>query len=239
MIIDFHTHVGQNKFVSSTTKDLQQEMQKNNITHSVCFMLGNNVKENSLILAQESPTNIIPFFRFDPKNTTAEELNLCLPKFKGVKLHPRLENFDPLDPTFDKLFKIIEEHHLPIIIHTRKENDANTDPDRLITLVERYPKITFIFGHFANGVDSVFAKLKDLPNLYIETSIVSSPAIIEMTVTKYGSTKILFGSDYPYSDQELELQKILRAKISQEDKDNILYKNAIQILEKNCFKNQG
>ena len=129
-----------------------------------------------------------------------------------------------------QIFKVIEKQNIPLLIHTRKENNDNSDPDRLLALVEKYKGINFIFGHFANAVESVIEKAKSSPNLFLETSIVSSPKIIEMAVKKCGSEKILFGSDFPYSDQELELQKVLRSEISSRDKENILYRNALTLL---------
>lgn len=230
MIIDIHTHIGKNQHVFANLEQLRVEMKKNNVDFSACFVLGEEVKQDSLTLAKECGDLIFPFFRFDPKNITIPELEKYLPLFKGVKLHPRLEDFDPLDVRFAKMFEIIEKHKIPILIHTRKENNDNSDPDRLLTLVEKYRGINFIFGHFANAVESVITKARDLPNLFLETSIVSSPKIIEMAVKKCGSEKILFGSDFPYSDQELELQKVIRAEISSVEKENILYQNAIALL---------
>ncbi len=235
MIIDIHTHVGRSQHAATNIGLLQVEMRKNRVDFSACFVLGSNVKENSLALVKECWKGIFPFFRFDPKNITVEELEEYLPLFKGVKLHPRLEDFDPLDERFAKIFEVIEKHRIPILIHTRKENNDHSDPDRLLSLVEKYKGINFIFGHFANAVESVIGRTKDLPNLFLETSIVSSPKIIEMAVKKCGSEKILFGSDFPYSDQELELQKVLRAEISFADKENILYRNALRLLEVDSF----
>ena len=230
MIIDMHTHVGEKQFVSASLKSLEKEMEKSKVTYSVCFVLGDDVEKNSLVLAKECSEKIIPFFRFDPKKISLSQLRQNLKLFKGIKLHPRLENFDPLDSKYAEIFKIIEESKLPVLIHTRKENNPYTDPDRLLELAKLYPYIVFIFGHFANDLKSVIDVIKDLPNIYLETSIVSSPKIIELAVRKCGSEKILFGSDYPMSDQELEVQKVLRADISDEDKENILYRNAMRLI---------
>lgn len=231
MIIDIHTHVGSKKFISSTVTDLQNEMKKSKVNVSICFPLGKDVENKSIELANQRNENIIPFFRYDPKTISLEKLKQSIRLFKGIKLHPRLEDFDPLSAEYNAMFRTIENAKKPVLIHTRKENNENTDPDRLIELVRRYPKINFIFAHFANGVDSVFSKIAELENLYFDTSIVSSPKIIELTVRKYGSERILFGSDFPYSDQELELQKILRADIGKKEKENILFRNAKLLLK--------
>ncbi len=230
MIIDIHTHVGVGKHCSATMAELYKEMQKSKATHSVCFSMGDDVEESSFKIVEEANSSIFSFFRFDPKSMTGQKLNVHLEKFSGVKLHPRLQNFDPLDNRFTSLFRVIEKHNIPVLIHTRKENNPFSDPDRLLSLPKMYPNIDFIFGHFANAVDSVIQSAGEIKNLYLETSIVCSPVILEIAVKKIGSKKILFGSDFPYADQELALQNILRSSISQEDKQNILYKNAMKLL---------
>src|SRR3989338_10971144 len=91
----------------------------------------------------------------EKKKVSLSQLRQNLKLFKGIKLHPRLENFDPLDSKYSEIFKIIEESKLPVLIHTRKENNPYTDPDRLLELAKLYPYIVFIFGHFANDLKSV------------------------------------------------------------------------------------
>ncbi len=238
MIIDIHTHIGKDKNVAVDLRDLEVQMKKNKVNHCACFKLSDDVVKASDELRKacnESCFSFFVFFWLDPNNIDLNKLENKLKSFDGIKLHPRMQNFDPLDKKYDPIFRIIEKSGLVVLIHTRKENLPSTDPDRLIELVERYPKINFIFGHFANGVESVISKAKELKNLYLETSIVSSPMIIKMGVKMCGSEKILFGSDFPYSDQELELEKVLRCDISEKDKNNILFRNAVRLLGENNF----
>ncbi len=227
MIIDLHTHIGSTKCVSSNVSGLCRELKRNKVDRAVVFPCGKNPGKKSYGM---KGYRLIPFFRFDPKKITREELSIALMHFKGIKLHPRMENFDPLSERYAWIFQEIQKKRLPVLIHTRKENNPNSDPDRLVALAKRYPKINFIFGHFGNALESVFEAAKKNKNLCLETSIVSSPVIIANAVKVCGAEKILFGSDYPYSDQELEMQKIVRAKISSKAKRFILGENAVKLL---------
>ena len=47
---------------------------------------------------------------------------------------------------------------------------------------------------------------------------------------KHGSDKILFGSDSPWSNAGEELSILDNMPITKEQKDNILYKNAVKLL---------
>ena len=60
--------------------------------------------------------------------------------------------------------------------------------------------------------------------------MVSSRFIIARRVREITSKKIIFGSDYPFSDQEIELLKVKRAEISESEKEDILHGNAERLL---------
>ena len=60
--------------------------------------------------------------------------------------------------------------------------------------------------------------------------MVSSPFIIARRVKEITSKRIIFGSDYPFSDQEIELLKVKRAEISEPEKEDILHGNAERLL---------
>jgi predicted TIM-barrel fold metal-dependent hydrolase len=51
-----------------------------------------------------------------------------------------------------------------------------------------------------------------------------------MFLRKYGSDKLLFGSDFPFGLPEDELKKILSIDISEADKEKIFGGNIIRLL---------
>lgn len=234
MIIDIHTHTG-NDVIRYTVSDISRSMKRYKIDYSVVFPAKQNSPDKlvSESLKNMSAANkkLLPFLRFDPKSMKLDAFGALVSKFYGFKLHPRADNFNPLDKKFVRLFKAIEQEGKPVIVHSRKENNINSDPDKVIKLAQKYPKINFIFGHFANDSEYFFEEIKKYENAFVETSIVSSPKIIENRVKQIGADKILFGSDAPYSDQEIELLKIKKCDISKKEKDLILYMNALKLLQ--------
>ena len=234
MVIDFHTHSGAS-FDRSSLKEMRRKTGRNGVKKAVIFP---STQESYQKLMQKNLENLensgdffIPFLRFDPGRIGYEELESLQKRFYGFKLHPRGENFDPLDKGLARIFEVIEKTSKPVIIHSRKENNQNTDPDRIIELANIYPKISFVFAHFANDSDAFFSRLRKLENAYVDTSIVSSPFIIERRVREITSKRIIFGSDHPFSDQEIELLKVEKANISGEEKEDILYKNAEKLIK--------
>lgn len=233
MIIDFHSHSGVS-FDKSTFNELQERMRQNGVERAVIFPSTQEsyqkLTEKNMETMKKAGDFFIPFLRFNPKTIKKEEFEELHKKFYGFKLHPRGENFNPLDKSLEDVFDLIEKTGKPVIIHSRKENNINTDPDRIIELASLYPKINFVFAHFANDSDVFFSKINEFENVYVDTSIVSSPFIIERRVKEITSKRIIFGSDYPFSDQEIELLKVKKAFISESEREDILHGNAEKLL---------
>jgi len=53
---------------------------------------------------------------------------------------------------------------------------------------------------------------------------------IKYSIKKYGSSRIIFGSDMPFGKVEENLNKILELNISEKDKENILGNNIRNLL---------
>ena len=233
MILDFHLHTT-NSAENYGFDEIRRMMRENGVDKAVIFPMkqgsSDELMRRNLENAKEEDKDLLPFLRLDPKSVRMDDFLEISGKFYGFKLHPRAENFDPFSSAMEPFFEEIARQHKPVIIHSRKENNQNTDPDRLVSLADVYQGINFVFGHFANDSEVFFSKLVERKNAYVETSIVSSPRIIEMRVKQAGCEKILFGSDFPYSDQEIELLKIRKARLTDYEKNRILYVNAETLL---------
>jgi len=238
MIIDFHTHLGHSYDGSiQSLQKLKKNMKKYGISKSVVFPIDDKnmpVKDFSLKLLTETKkdSSLIPFLRFDPKLITSQELDGLLNKgFYGVKLHPRAEQFDPLNKKYFPLYKVIARRGKPLLLHVKLYNVTKTDPMRAVKLGKLIPNLKLVIAHFANSHPLVFdyVKEKKLRNVYFDTSVNCTQYYI--TIGKMiGFDKILFGSDCPYSDQEVELLKIKKLPINKENKEKVLGLNAQRIL---------
>ncbi len=237
MIIDTHTHVGHDKDGTvMTIERLLQDMKANGIDKSVVFPL--NEAEKPLIdasmelLEMSKSYPVIPFLRIDPHDMDAGKLAVLISKgFYGVKLHPRSQNFDPLDKTFENVFKAISDSRKPVLIHTRKENNPNTDPRRVMLLAEAYPDMNLILGHFGHSDTSILDYVKEHKNLYMETSVWSVNTLIKPVADKIGIDRVIFGSDAPYSDIEIEKLKVQRSGLNEHDQELVFSRNIMKLLE--------
>jgi len=244
MIIDIHTHVGLDKDgMSQTLEELIARMDSNRIDYAATFPL--NEKNQDLISASMALLNvnnprIMPFLRFDPHTTSPDAVESRIDKFRGVKLHPTSQQFDPLDKKFYPLYEVIQKHAKPLLIHTKSNSSPYADPDKASLLADDFPDLDIILGHFASCSEEAIKMVSKHDNLYLETSIHSLyPVKIEKALAIVGADKVLFGSDIPYADQELELLKVKKCRVSPDDMDKMLYRNAARLLKMDAGRTYG
>ena len=66
---------------------------------------------------------------------------------KGVKLHPDIQKVKLDDPRMHKMYELCEGR-LPMLLHTGDCRYDNSNPNRLIPILEKYPNLTVIGAHF-------------------------------------------------------------------------------------------
>ncbi len=244
MIIDAHVHIGSDvDGASQSMQKLKRNMRAYGIDKAVVFPFnekGDLVKASMKLLEQKS-TSIIPFLRFDPKRMAPERLEELLSyHFYGVKLHPRAQRFDPLDKKYYPLYRKMEDSGKPLLMHARKAmpyspkklrvNGKYSDPDRIVCLAKDFPNLKIIVAHFANLSGHALNMIAKEDNLYVETSIFGTTFVVRMICENLGAEKIIMGSDAPYSDQEIEMLKVMKADISKSEREKILSGNIRKLL---------
>jgi predicted TIM-barrel fold metal-dependent hydrolase len=106
-------------------------------------------------------------------------------------------------------------------------------PLNLANLARKYPTVRFIMG--AMGVSDYWGDIipatRLTANLYIETSVNTNvPAVLKSFVDEFGDEKVLYGSNFPFTDYEMEYRKIEMAELSAESLENIFFANAADLL---------
>ncbi len=172
---------------------------------------------------------------------------------KGIKFHPDYQSTFIDDP---KMINIINEAFrigLMVIIHSGIDY-GSTDviratPERIKNLLSKLEyKGTFILAHMGytfkwnmiieefKGYDVYFDLALSLGTLRMKE--VDYPLMDEATLLKFidvfGSKRILFATDCPWMSQKESVEVIKSyKKIAKEDFENIMYKNAIRLLNLN------
>ena len=173
----------------------------------------------------------------DSEDQAADVAHIVELGLKGVKLHPDIQGFRLDDPRCLKIYDLCQQHHLPVLLHTGDDRYDNSNPNRLLPVLEAYPDLTFIGAHLAGYSiwEEACDKLGHAPNLYVDCS----SSIFRLTVEKaeelirrWGADRVLFGTDYPMWAADKELATLLSMDFTEEEFRKILWDNAYNLFVK-------
>lgn len=150
----------------------------------------------------------------------------------GVKLHHDVQGYKIDDPRCLKIYELCEGR-LPILMHTGDHRYDLSNPNRLLPVMRRFPNLTVVGAHLGGwSVWQDTEVLRDLPNLYVDTSscfpFCGTEPILPI-MKRYGAQKILFGTDYPLWSPEAELHAFMSLPFTAEEQRLILFENARRI----------
>jgi len=223
MVFDSLTHVTpdgrwfETKFDASE-KELLRQLDESGAQRAVVVALAGHI-DNSFVLelCQRHPTRLVPCASFNPAayaNAEQARANLRAELMgthhKALKLHPRLNRYDPLDR---RCLAVLEEvaswkHPLPIWLDTLfyYRGGALQKPpvDTIHELVGRFPSLTFVLLHGGGSwILQVAEAIRDCPNAFLDISFTlqryrsSSIAADLRYLLNSFDRRVIFGSDFP------------------------------------------
>lgn len=193
---------------------------------------------NEFIAAEvaQYPDRLYGFGALHPESETLTEdiAHLRELGLHGVKLHPDIQRFR-LDSK--ECFALCEqcEGVLPLLLHTGDRRYSFSNPEQLLPLLRRFPKLTVIAAHFGGYSvwDEATAQLAGrFENLWVDCSssfFAMDDAHAKELIYAYGAERVLFGTDYPMWNPAQELERFLALQLPQRDGENILYNNAARL----------
>jgi hypothetical protein len=153
--------------------------------------------------AAASDGRLVPFCRLDPADEPLGEAERALGRgARGLKLHPRAEEFRLDDERLEPVFALADERRLPIVVHAGRGIPALGRDALAIT--GRHPGLRLILAH--DGVCDlgwIWRHAPDHPNLFFDTAWWSTFDHL----TLFGLVppgQILFASDMPYGTTVLQ-----------------------------------
>ena len=159
----------------------------------------------------------------------------------GFKLHPFHSRVAPDNKRLEPYYTLASKYSLPVVSHTGGCEEAMSV--HLYNAAKAHPNINFVMVHMDLGTDNkqALSYLGLLPNLYGDTTWVPVCTTSE-AIKRYGSSKIVFGSDNPIDGRDTYLHNKtgdrslyqeyfneFKKSVTQDDYDNIMYKNAQKI----------
>lgn len=245
MIIDFRVHAGKSLF----GMELSQEEILYGMEHlqiDICLLhpvkpLNYHLEpENDRIkeMVDANPKKFRAFGRVDPwrKEEALEEVERIFSRLKleGLFLHPLEEHFSLTDPVLKPVLVHMEKIGKPVMICGGHSGVSH--PCQIRYIAKEFPSITFIVTSAGQiNISGLLLKdastmLKSCPNVIMETSGIYRRDFIEQMTKVLGADRVVFGSGMPYYNQDMEMQRIITAKIDKKDKNKILGETAQKLL---------
>jgi predicted TIM-barrel fold metal-dependent hydrolase len=258
MVIDFHAHIYPDKIAvkavanicdfyripmqgSGTVRGLLESGRKGGIDRFVVFSAAavpsqvESIHNHIASVCAEHPEFIgFGTMHRDFGNPETEIGRLAGLGLKGIKLHPDMQKFNIDDERMMDIYALLEGR-LPVIFHTGDYRYPFSHPARLARVLDAFPRLCVVAAHFGGWslFDLALEYFRDR-RCYLDVSsaipFLGKKRSVEL-VRIYGAERILFGSDYPMWDPACCLQDFLTLDLTDAERELVLYKNALEILD--------
>ncbi|MBI2300901.1 MAG: amidohydrolase [Armatimonadetes bacterium] len=211
MILDSHVHLkhGDAAKTEYTAEQIVGVMDAVGIDRSVVFAMSTTTVDSiarAIAAVQQFPARLIPYAYADPAHTDANrrELRAAIERdgFRGIKLH--LGVAVPSDDDFAALCALAADTGVPIL------TDFAGRADVLGRLAARCPEAVILAAHLGRYlardealIESFVRSAEQHPRVYLDVSGVVLPERIVDAVARVGAERVLFGTDGPHTDPNL------------------------------------
>jgi len=154
----------------------------------------------------------------------------------GIKIHPPCHQTPADDPSYRAVWEFAADHDLTILAHSWSLSDYNPSqslsvPRRFERWAREFASVRLVLGHAGGrgtGRLEAIRLANECANVHLDfAGDIYCYRLIETLVKAVPSTKILFGSDFPWTGPSDHLSRVLLADIGDSDKAKILRLNAV------------
>jgi predicted TIM-barrel fold metal-dependent hydrolase len=239
-LFDAHTHLGQNDpdGMSQTPEQLLAVLEAARARGAFVFPMhepdGYRAANDMVIeAARRSGGVLTPFCRVSPNSggAPAEAERALAAGAKGIKLHPRAEEFTLDHRAVRSLAAIADERSLPILIHAGRGIPALGA--HAVQLAGEFPNARLILAHAGIcDLSWIWRAAADHPNLLFDTAW-WMPADLQALFSLVPPGQILFASDAPYGATAIssvfQLRSALQVGLSADQIQSIAGGQALRI----------
>ena len=153
---------------------------------------------------------------------------------RGLKMHPDSQVFAIDDSRLFPVYDMIGDK-LPILFHMGDHRYDYSHPARLRKVLDLFPKLRVIAAHFGGySMYDTAAELLYDKDCYFDVSsslMFMEDGVAEGYINHYGAERLVYGSDFPMWDPAVEMERFLRLKLTDAQKEQIAHITAEEILK--------
>ncbi len=238
-LFDAHTHLGRNDpdGMKQAPDELLTSLEMARACGAFVFPMhepdGYRAANDMVIeAASRSEGRLIPFCRVNPHDDPVVEAERALGVgARGIKLHPRAEQFTLDHPRVHDLVALAHERTLPVLIHAGRGIPALGL--HAVELAEEFPDARLILAHAGIcDLSWIWRVAPDYPNLLFDTAW-WTPTDLEALFSLVPPGQIVFASDAPYGSTALapafQLRVALHAGLSPEQIRSITSEQSLRL----------
>lgn len=241
MIVDCHTHYVGQAYAHLGAGPLVEGMDRYGVDHAIVFTLDgffeDSRKHNDELAGfmAAHPGRLTGFASVYPRRAdAADEIRRAVTELgmKGVKFHPWLQGFSPVEAFMTPIAETCVELGVPMIFHDG--TPPYTTPLQIAVLAERHPELNVILGH--SGLldlwPEALAAARRNENVWL--CLCGPPtSALQKLVDGVPHERILFGSDIGFGHDYQErhrLEQVRALDLSDASLEAILGGNAVRLL---------
>ena len=208
------------------------------LVHSVATSARQVISINDFLLGECAlyPDKFIGFATLHPdfEDPYGELKRVKSAGLHGVKLHPDFQKFEISDAVMDDAYAAMAELNMPVLFHTGDVRYNYSNPAHVPVVLKRHPGLTVICAHLGgySQWDEADECLKG-SDVYVDTSSSQfglPPERVKQLIYRYGTDRVLFGSDYPMWDAKDEIEQLLKLGLTPREYEMIFAENLAQLL---------
>lgn len=236
MIIDAHAHLGTLGRFSASADDLirmanRAGIEKMVVSNLDAIFYDTRAGNDALAAAMRAyPDRIIGYASFTSAyfgQAVLDEIDRCVLDYgmRGLKIYSANKR-SVAEPDMFPIVEHAAELGLPILAHAHAQE--------IDTLARQVPQATILIAHLGEQAETnmwqTLTMARSHPNVILDlTSSQIYAGLVEACVETVGPERVVFGTDMPLLEPEVQIQKVYAANIDEEARQLILGGNAARL----------
>lgn len=245
-------------YSDGTMSGLIQSAEAARVKYSIVLpVVTNPVKTaniNNVSIAHTADDGLIYFGGMHPDTPDwFDELGrIAAAGIQGIKLHPHYQNADMDDIRYLRILERAAQLDLIVVIHAGYEpafpSSNRSTPKMIRNALDQVGPVKLVAAHMGGlwcweeaaqyladtdiyiDTSNTLGRIAPFGDGYVIPQQLMTPDAFCRMVRTFGSERVLFASDSPWTDQSKSISAINTLPLSAEEKENIFFRNACRLL---------